>query len=211
MSKQATHTTSEKVQVERFIRCLNQAMTAGRLSQRQLCDRMGITIGSMTKYLRGSVAPLKVATGIQAELARELGVSLDALIAYYEHGEYTTAVSVVDVESWIRSESGQEELPRLMAAFKDAGQRWLAECPPLAGALPPAEEPQPYTWPIEELREAGISDRFRERLGLTDDALRQLAETGEFDEDLVEAFSVACNYEQDAVRDAFERRVPIEA
>jgi len=211
MSKQATHTTSEKVQIERFIRCLNQAMTAGRLSQRQLCDRMGITIGSMTKYLRGSVAPLKVATGIQAELARELGVSLDALIAYYEHGEYTTAVSVVDVESWIRSESGQEELPRLMAAFKDAGQRWLTECQPPAGALPPAKEPQPYTWPIEELREAGISDRFRERLGLTDDALRQLAETGEFDDDLVEAFSVAGNSEQAAVRDAFERRVSIEA
>jgi transcriptional regulator with XRE-family HTH domain len=208
MAKLTPHTSAEKEQIARFIGCLNQAMVAGRLSQRQLCERIGITIGSLTKYLRGSVAPLKVGTGIQAALARELGVTLDALVAYYEQGEYATAVSVEEVESWIRSEAGQEDLPRLMASLTDAGQRWLGGSAEPA-ALSPARTVPPYTWPIEELQEVGVSEKFRERLGLTDEALKRLAATGEFDEDLAEAFGIACNYDTQAVIEAFQQRQPI--
>lgn len=208
MSKLVPHTSTEKEQIARFIGCLNQAMVAGRLSQRQLCERVGITIGSLTKYLRGAVAPLRVATGIQAALAKELGVTLDALVAYYERGEYATAVSVEEVESWIRSEAGQEDLPRLMASLTDAGQRWLGGVGEPT-ALPPAREPAPYTWPIEELKEVGVSEKFRERLGLTDEALKRLATTGEFDEELAEAFGIACNFDTQAVIEAFNKRVPI--
>ena len=185
-------------------------MVSGSLSQRALCDRIEITIGTLTKYLRGDVSPFKVGLRIQWCLARELGVTLDALCAYYEDGEYATAVSVELVESWIRSEAGQADLPRLMMSLTDAGKRWLegggeGGAP---AALPPARI-KPYTWPIEELKEAGVSDKFRERMGLTDEALKRLAEDGEFDDELAEAFSIACNYELEAVLEAFRNREPI--
>jgi len=216
MATPSPHTRIEKEQAARFVTCLRHALVSGELSQRQLAERMGITIGSFAKYLRGEVPPLRVATHIQAALARELGVTLDALVSFYMHGEYATAVTVEAVESWIRSESGQADLPRLMESLSDAGQRWLAGVKAPVALLESAAvepevepEPEPYTWPIEEIRDAQLSDKFRERLGLTDEVLKRLATTGEFDEDLVEAFSIACNYELDAVRDAFEKRQPI--
>jgi transcriptional regulator with XRE-family HTH domain len=208
MAKLTPHTTAEREQIARFVNCLNQAMVAGRLSQRQLCERIGITIGSLTKYLRGAVAPLRVGTGIQAALAKELGVTLDALVAYYVHGHYVTEVSVEAVESWIRSEAGQEDLPRLMASLTDAGQRWMTGAVEVQ-ALPPAPEVQRYTWPIEELRDCGVSDKWRERMGLSDEVLERLAVSGEFDEEVAEAFGIACNYDTEAVIEAFRKREAI--
>jgi transcriptional regulator with XRE-family HTH domain len=208
MAKLTPHTTAEREQIARFVNCLNQAMVAGRLSQRQLCERIGITIGSLTKYLRGAVAPLRVGTGIQAALAKELGVTLDALVAYYVHGHYVTEVSVEAVESWIRSEAGQEDLPRLMASLTDAGQRWMTGAVDVQ-ALPPAPEVQRYTWPIEELRDCGVSDKWRERMGLSDEVLERLAVSGEFDEEVAEAFGIACNYDTEAVIEAFRKREAI--
>lgn len=209
MAKINPHTTTEKEQIARFIACLNQAMVAGKHSQRDLSARIGITIGSLTKYLRGDVAPLRVGFGIQAELARELGVTLDALHAYYTHGEYVTEVSIEQVESWIRSEAGQADLPRLMGSLQDAGQRWV-EGVATMGSLQPAPAPRPYTWPIEELKECGVSELFRERLGLTDAALKRLAVDGEFSDELAEAFGIACNYRKEAVIEAFSKRQPVE-
>lgn len=209
MAKQTPHTLEERVQIQRFVTCLNQAMVAGRLSQRELCARIGVTIGSLTKYLRGDVAPFKVGFGIQAELARELGVTLDALYAFYCGGSYVTEVRVEQVESWIRSESGQADLPRLMASLQDAGVRWMGSALPMASAALEPAAPEPYTWPIEELKECGVSEKFRERLGLTDGALKRLAVEGVFDEELAEAFGIACNYETKAVVEAFKRRRPI--
>lgn len=206
MAKTIPHTATEKEQIARFIRCLNQAMVAGKHSQRGLCEQMGITIGSLTKYLRGDVAPLRVGLGIQAELAKELGVTVDALLAYYTRGEYITEVSVEQVESWIRGEAGQEDLPRLMGSLQAAGVRWTTgNREPIA--LPPAQEP--YTWPIEELKECGVSELFREKLGLTDEALRDLAQRGQYTEELAEAFGIACNYKKEAVLEAFSKREPV--
>ncbi len=208
MAKVVPHTPIEKQQIERFISCLNQAMVAGQLSQRGLCSKIEVTIGSLTKYLRGDIAPLRVGLGIQALLAQELGVTLDALYAYYQTGRYVTEVSVGQVESWIRSEAGQLDLPRLLASLKDAGERWVD------GSLQAHKEaevasPALYTWPIEELKDAGVSDLFRERLGLTDEALKLLATTGEFEEELAEAFGIACNYQKAAVIEAFTKRTAI--
>lgn len=208
MTKIKPHTTTEQEQIARFINCLNQAMVSRRHSQRELCFRMGITIGSMTKYLRGSVAPLRVGLGIQAALAHELGVTLDALYAYYTTGEYVTDVTVEQVVSWIRSDSGQADLPGLMDSLREAGQRWVGGAPE-PKALPAAKQAAPYTWPIEELKECGVSEVFRERLGLTDAALRKLATKGEFTDELAEAFGIACNYKKEAVIEAFSNRVPI--
>ena len=208
MAKIVPHTAMEMQQIERFISCLNQAMVAGRHSQRDLCSRISVTIGSLTKYLRGDIAPLRVGLGIQGLLAQELGVTLDALLAYYLTGEYATDVSVEQVESWIRSEAGQLDLPRLLASLKDAGERWVDGPVQVRKSAKPVSAPL-YTWPIEELKDAGVSDLFRERLGLTDEALKLLATTGEFEEELAEAFGIACNYQKAAVIEAFQKRVAI--
>lgn len=202
------HNDVERGQIERFIKALNQAMVLNGLSQRGLCERLGIQVGTLTKYLRGEVAPLKVGTGIQSALADALGVTLDALISYYQEGEYITGVSLQAVESWIRSDAGQEDLPTLMASLQAAGQRWIGKGPPDAEEEP-FKQLEPYTWPLQELEDAGVSEKFRERLGLTKERMAALVERGEYDDDLVEAFSVACNYELEAVSEAFAQRTPI--
>lgn len=189
-------------EVERFKGSLLQAMALHSWSQRELCERLGITIGTMTKYLKGMVEPFKVGLGIQTCLAKELGITLDALVAYYRTGEYETSVTLNDVESWIRSSAGQEDMPALMKSLHEASLRSL-------GVVENAGKIEPYTWPIEELNRAEVSDGMRERLGLTDAALRALATKGEFEDELVEAFALVTGYKADDVRRAFASRKPV--
>lgn len=206
------HTEEERAQIERFIKALNQAMVLNGVSQRALCEVIGIKVGTLTKYLRGEVAPLKVGLGIQAALAEALGVTTDALLSYYRGGKYLTDVSLEQVESWIRSDAGQADLPALMASLQAAGERWMTACGQgHSGGAEAADEDalKPWMWPLEELEQSGVSQRFRERLGLTEERMAALVERGEYDDDLIEAFSVACNYDHDAVREAFEARQAI--
>lgn len=191
-------------QVQQFIKALNQATVANRLSQRGLSEAIGIKIGTLTKYLRGAVHPMKVGVGIQSRLAEALGVTLDALVAYYRYGHYMTSVSLDEVESWIRSDAGQQDLPVLMASLQAAGQRWVDE--PLTTEVTQAERPKPYTWPLEAVRAARLSDAMRERMGLTDEDLAPLVDRGEYDEELAEAFAVACGFETEDVLEAFAAR-----
>lgn len=198
------HDPDETKQIERFRAALLQALALNDCSQRELSDRIGITIGTMTKYLRMVVPPFKVGLGIQRMLAKELGVTLDALVAYYETGEYQTGLSLADVEGWIRSSAGQQDLPAIMKSMHEAAVK----------ALEPQEEqaaPVAYTWPIEALKKANVSDSMRERLGLTDACLRVLATEGQYDDEMVEAFSLVTGYATEAVRRAFSERVPVQA
>lgn len=206
-----SHTEQEREQIGRFIKALNHAMVLNGVSQRALCQMIGIKVGTLTKYLRGEVAPMKVGVGIQAALAEALGVTPQALLSYYRDGEYLTDVTLEQVESWIRSDAGQSDFPVLMASLQAAGQRWMAAAEQGCSAgAPAAEEPlKPWTWPQEELEQSGVSERFRERLGLTEERMAALVERGEYDEDLIEGFSVACNYEYEAVREAFKTRQAI--
>lgn len=194
----------DQLYTERFKRALLQALTLNNYSQRELSERIGITIGTMTKYLKQVVPPFKVGLGIQRLLAKELGVTLDALVAYYETGEYLTGVSLSDVESWIRSSAGQHDLPALMKSMHEAALR-------AAGSEAAPAELAPYTWPIEALKEAGVSDAMRERLGLTLPALNLLAKEGVYDDEMVEAFALITGMASDAVRRAFETRSPVNA
>lgn len=198
----------ESLERQRFQQVLRQAMVVNDFSQRQLSEAMGVKIGTMTKYLNGEIRPLRVALEIQAGLASCLGVTLDALLAFYRSGELVTQVTVRDVESWLRSDAGQEDLPVIMASLQEAGQRWLSGSGPMR-SLPEPKVPKPYTWPLQEIEELGLSDTMRQRLGLTAADLAPLVERGEFSEDLVEAFSVAANYDLEAVREAFAARRPI--
>lgn len=202
------HSDAERAQIERFIKAIGHATVLNSATQRGLSEMMGIKVGTLTKYLRGEVAPMRVGLGIQAALADVLGVTLDALVGYYLTGEYATGLSLHAVESWIRSDAGQRDLPSIMASLQEAGKRWLQN-PGGTSTEQEEEDPPPWNWPLDELRDAGVSDRFRERMGLTDERMNALVLRGEFDEDLIEAFSVACNYDMDAVREAFEERQPV--
>lgn len=199
------HSGREVEQVQRFIKSLNQALVSNGFSQRDLCHELGISIGTMTKYLRGAVPPLRVGTGIQCRLARQLGVTLDALVSYYESGQYVTNVSVDDVASWIRSDAGQRDLPRIMASLEDAGKRWLIGCDTCNTRDSPSQ-PKRYDWPKEELDRLEIPEKVRQRLGLTDEALERLATKGEYDQEMVECFAALIGLPPERVERAFKDR-----
>lgn len=183
-------------------------MVVNKLSQRGLAAHCGITIGGVTKYLRGEVDPERVSFGVQRKLAEALGVTLDSLWKYYDTGEYASGMSVRDIESWLRSEAGQEDLPVLMGSLQAAGARWLQQGGVGSGGEE-GEKEELYAWPRDELKAVGVSRKMLEKVGLTEEVLRDL-ERGRYDEEVVEAFSLVCNYQEDAVREAFEGRRAIE-
>jgi len=109
--------TPAATEIQRFIESLNQAMVMHQISQRKLGDEMGVSIGTITKYLRGEVNPFDVRTRITRNLAGLLGITPDALFDYYDTGEYKNTLTIKDVESWIRSTSETKDLPRILAAL----------------------------------------------------------------------------------------------
>lgn len=108
---------------QRFIQALEEARIKGKYSQRQLCEALGITIGTLTKYNRGSVDPYRIGVAIMRRLASELGVTTNTLMEYLDTGEFRSTLSIDDVASWIRSESGQVDLPILLSAVTESAQR----------------------------------------------------------------------------------------
>jgi len=150
------------------------------------------------------VHPTKVGFEIQAKLAGVLGHSIDELYRYYETGEWTSDLTLDDVTGWLQSTAGAEDFPAIMQSLAAASARMGK--PP---AEPEAIKLEPYTWPMEALQEAGITDKLRERMGLGNEVLKELTLNGVFDDELVEAFSVATNLDEKAVREAFQSRQPI--
>ena len=127
MSSEHLNEAADSLQKERFVQSLKQALIANKYSQRELCEALGITIGTLTKYLRGAVDPSKVGVAIMRNLAKELGFTTNTLLGYYETGEYHSSLTIDDVASWIRSEAGNSDLPALLAAASEASQRQPAE------------------------------------------------------------------------------------
>jgi len=195
------YTPAEKEEIERFVLALREAMVKHRFSERKLGEALEITIGTTQKYFKKNVHPLNVSTRVNRNLALLLGVSIDALMRYYEKGDYGSTTTFVEVVSWLRSSAGQEHMAPILEAMSAASQKGV----PAAKAL---TRPR-YDWPMEELRAAEISDALRERMGLGNEVLERLAVDGEFDDALVEAFSVATNLEEGAVREAFSKRIPV--
>jgi transcriptional regulator with XRE-family HTH domain len=198
-------TALEQERISRFIQALNQAMVQGGLSQRKLASAIGVESGTFTKYLRGNVDPHKVGTAIQAALAKQLGVTLDALVAFYDEGLYLSGVDVDQVESWIRSEAGREDLASLLEALQAAGRRWCSPDDP----DPRTPALAPYEWPAQVADQSGLDPAILDRLGIRADRLDDLIERGVIDDDLVEGFALLLKTNSAAVRKAFEARVPL--
>ena len=125
-------------QKDRFVQSLKQALIANKYSQRELCEALGITIGTLTKYLRGSVDPSRVGVAIMRKLARELGLTTNALMDYFESGEYRSTLSIDDVASWIRSEAGQQDLPALLLALQENAASAVSTIQPSTDLKKPA-------------------------------------------------------------------------
>ena len=104
-------------QKERFVQSLKQALIANKYSQRELCEALGITIGTLTEVpARGAVDPSKVGVAIMRNLAKELGFTTNTLLNYFETGEYQSSLTIDDVASWIQSEAGHADLPAPLTA-----------------------------------------------------------------------------------------------
>ena len=127
-----TSTQQKEVRIERFKSVLTESMITNQYTQRKLCDELGITIGTMTKYLRGAVDPNRVATEIQAALAKSLGKTTDALLHFYESGDYGSELTMQQVVSWCTSQMSQGDIPVLLAAISRGSD------PLLKGSEPPA-------------------------------------------------------------------------
>jgi transcriptional regulator with XRE-family HTH domain len=202
-----SRTEEERNRVLRFVTALNQAMVVNSLSQRKLAAAIGVESGTFTKYLKGRVDPSRIGAAIQWRLAKCLGVSFDALMGYYEDGHYLSGVSASDVESWIRSEAGQEDLPELLQALQEAGQRWVK-----GQSTRPRPKPcvlTPFEWPYDAIDRLGLPEQLLTRMGVTPEALAALVERGEFTGELVAGFALAMGLAEADVRRAFETRTPI--
>lgn len=114
--------------IKRLIFKLNEALTQheGKVSQRDLCQLMGITIGTMTKYMRGEVDPRDIRTRITFNLSKVLKITPEALYNYFETGKQTTTITVEQVQSWIRSECGQEDLPSILDSLAFSQKKILS-------------------------------------------------------------------------------------
>lgn len=146
------------VEVERFRSLLTMSMVSNGWSQRKLCEAMGITMGTMTKYFKGKIAPSQVRGSLMRCLAKTLGVTTDAIYGYLETGEFQSELTVDDVASWIRSH-GQEELPIILAAISDSANQSAVKQPKLEPAGYSDEEAREWcsyiTETLKELCNAG--------------------------------------------------------
>lgn len=100
-----------------FLAALNQAQVVNNMSQRALCERLKISIGTMTKYKRAQVHPMNVKSYITEALAKVLGISMNELFHFYRTGSYEApTVNKDQVCEWLKSEAGQEDLKEALLA-----------------------------------------------------------------------------------------------
>lgn len=136
---------------ERFVQAIHQALAVNSYTQRKLCDKLSLTIGSLSKYIAKKVDPLDVKLRIQVSLAESLGVTVDSLNAFYLSGKFHSAVTISDVQEFIRQSATAGELPILLKDVADLSVRLSGQA-----ASPDTEarkvEP-PRLWSDEEAKQ----------------------------------------------------------
>jgi len=146
--------------VERFINVLTTALVVNKMSQRELSERIGVTIGTLTKYLRGEVGPTNCKAHIQEKLAELRGVSLDSLLNYYRTGEFDDDQAILKkdaVIAWLKSNAGQEDLLELLEAATTVQKRMIDE---QFESLRSRKNIQPAKW--DDARSAAYGQALRE-------------------------------------------------
>lgn len=112
-------------ETERFVFLLKEVLVKKGISQRELSRRLGIKIGTLTRYLKGDVNPYDVKLGIQRALTEELGVTMATLYSKLDGTEAPSEITVRDVSSWIKSNSTPEDMATLFQSQQEAQLRHL--------------------------------------------------------------------------------------
>ena len=112
-------------ETERFVTLLKEILVKKGISQRELSRRLGIKIGTLTRYLKGDVNPYDVKLGIQRALTEELGITMAALYARLDGTDAPSDLTVKDVSSWIRSTATPEDMATLFQSQQEAQLRHL--------------------------------------------------------------------------------------
>ena len=138
-------------ETERFVTLLKEILVKKGISQRELSRRLGVKIGTLSRYLKGDVNPYDVKLGIQRALTEELGITMAALYSRLDGIEAPSDLSVKDVSSWIRSTATPEDMAQLFQSQQEAQLRHLERL--TAGA----KTTRPGWIPIDEERAEAIS------------------------------------------------------
>ena len=112
-------------ETERFVFLLKEVLVKKGISQRELSRRLGIKIGTLTRYLKGDVNPYDVKLGIQRALTEELGVTMATLYSKLDGTEAPSEITVRDVSSWIKSNATPEDMATLFQSQQEAQLRHL--------------------------------------------------------------------------------------
>lgn len=196
-------------QCERFALAVRQAMAINQRTIRGIGSAIGVREGTITKYLKGKdggINPYSVNFGIIRWLAVELGVTMNQLDTFFQGGAFEGEAGLVDLDqvaSWIRMQADAGDLPVVLHSLQVAAERMSGSGP--AALLAPATL-EPWTWPVEALEEAGVSERIRQRLGLDEETLDALVTEGRYNDEVVEALSIALNIDEELVRLGCEQR-----
>lgn len=205
-------TPDEQGRLIRFCEMLTKAKELQRISERELADQLGITLGTSQKYFSYQILPEKINVSTMAKLAALNKVSLDLLLAYIETGDMSTKAGLKDLLKWLSSGEQEEgDLAMVAMAFAESMQELKAK---RMTARPLAESPklQPYSWPTEFLEAEGIKKEWFPNFGFTEEQLDDLIERGEFSDELVEAFAKLIdkyNLSAEDIRWSFETRDPL--
>ena len=148
-------------ETDRFVTLLKEILVKKGISQRELSRRLGIKIGTLTRYLKGDVNPYDVKLGIQRALTEELGVTMAALYARLDGTDAPSDLTVKDVSSWIRSTATPEDMATLFQSQQEAQLRHLERF--TAGV----KTTRPGWIPIDEERAeaiSGLQNHFFEKI-----------------------------------------------
>ena len=88
MQSRALRTTPRQ-RCRLFAALMDRACRLSGLSRRQLARQLGVAVGSVNNYYLGKVDPLDNRLVIQQRLARLNGMPLEAVVAFYESGDWT--------------------------------------------------------------------------------------------------------------------------
>ena len=139
-------------ETDRFVTLLKEILVKKGISQRELSRRLGVKIGTLSRYLKGDVNPYDVKLGIQRALTEELGITMAALYSRLDGTDAPSDLSVKDVSSWIRSSASPEDMAQLFQSQQEAQLRHLERL--TAGA----KTSNPGWIPVDDERAEAISN-----------------------------------------------------
>ena len=151
----------EAPETERFVTLLKEILVKKGISQRELSRRLGVKIGTLSRYLKGDVNPYDVKLGIQRALTEELGITMAALYSRLDGTDAPSDLSVKDISSWIRSTATPEDMAQLFQSQQEAQLRHLERL--TAGA----KTTRPGWIPIDDERAeviSGLQNHFFEKI-----------------------------------------------